>query len=165
MVFSLQVGATYDQEIEREGEREHEQSYIFTCISPPLLSHRETCVSDVQTISINITKETKAQHMLANALSCKSCTPETCSVNTRSHKTVPRLLVAFLLKSYFNVRFPTKGQVHDSFANTHKKTQYFGTKESKREPSANSHYSTVKKVVQCGQEEVSVVSFIVNFIR
>ncbi len=39
-----------------------------------MLSLRETCVSDVEIISINITKETEAQHMLANALSCKSCT-------------------------------------------------------------------------------------------
>jgi len=115
--------------------------YFDICISPPLLSHRRTCVSDVETISINITKETKAQHMLANALSCKACTPEACSVNTRSHKTVPRLRVALLFKSHFDVQFPTNGQVHDSFANTHKKTQYFSAKESKHKLRANCNYS------------------------
>lgn len=116
-----------------------------------MFSLRETCVSDVEIISINITKETKAQHMLANALSCKSCTRETCSVNT-SHKTLPRLRVALLFTSYFNVRFPTKGQVRDSLATPTRKHN-ISVKESKCEPSANSNYRAVKRVVYYIQKE------------
>lgn len=116
-----------------------------------MLSLRETCVSDVEIININITKEMKAQHMLANAVSCKSCTREMCSMKT-SYKTLPRLRVALLFTSYFNVRFPTKGQVCDLLATPTRKHN-ISVKESKCEPSANRNYEAVKRVVYYSQKE------------